>query len=591
MLLLVVFAFLAGVVTVLSPCILPVLPIVLSSSVGEGKQRPLGVIIGFIFSFTFFTLFLSSIVSATGVSAESVRLFSIVIIFLFGAALLFPKIQVYLEKFFTYFSKFTPKTQKKGLFGGVLVGMSLGLLWTPCVGPILAAVISLAITGSVTSQAVFITLAYAIGTAIPMFAIMVGGRNLLNKVPWLLKNTGNIQKAFGVVMMATAIGIFYNVDRQFQTWILEVFPEYGTGLTFFEQVEFIQDEIDTLQPGSGTAPTGQPSFEMLGDDGRTSDGQLPQLYQAPDFQPTGDWFNTEPLTLEDLEGQVVLLDFWTYSCINCIRTLPFLRDWHEKYADKGLVIVGAHAPEFEFEKNSQNVADAIEDFELEYPVFQDNEFLTWRAYNNRFWPAKYLIDKQGVVRYTHFGEGKYIETENNIRLLLDETPLSESEKNPEAVHADQGRLRRQTPETYLGHFRANGYAQTNILKDQENQLEYTSSLIPENAVVLNGAWYAHGEYIEAREDGAQLDLNFLGQKVFLVMELAEGVTEGSVQVELDGSPLPAAYLTQDMSQPGILEVTEPRKYDLLDLGDDYGQHVLTLTFDESVRAFAFTFGS
>lgn len=586
MVLLMLFAFIAGVVTVLSPCILPVLPIVLSSSVDNSKQRPIGVIIGFVLSFTFFTLFLSTLVQATGVSADAVRLTSVVIIFLFGLSLLLPQVQAYMEKAFTFFTRFSPKTQRIGLLGGVLVGFSLGLLWTPCVGPILAAIISLAITGTVTSQAFFITLAYATGTAIPMFAIMVGGRQLLNKVPWLLKNTANIQKGFGVVMMVTAIGIYFNLDRQFQTWVLTTFPNYGTGLTQFEDIEIVRDQLDELQPGSARLePTGQPTFEMTD----ATDGQLPRLFQAPELQPSGEWFNSEPLTMGDLRGQVVLVDFWTYSCINCIRTLPYLRDWHDQYADQGLVILGVHSPEFEFEKRASNLEEAIADFELEYPIFQDNEFLTWRAYNNRYWPAKYLVDKNGVVRYTHFGEGEYLETENAIRQLLEEQPLSEAEQRP--VEADTPDFtKRQTPETYLGYDRARQYVQTNLVKDQVNQLTFNQEL-PDDAVGLNGSWYLHPEHIEAQADGAELGLHFLGQKVFLVMELAPGVDQANVKVMLNGQALPAEYQTEDSNEVGVITVTEARKYDILDLGADYGRNILSLEFDQGVRAFAFTFGS
>jgi len=248
MILLIAFAFLAGVITVLSPCILPILPIILTSSIGgvnTGKSRPIGVVIGFILSFTFFTLFLSTIVRVSGIPAETMRLVSVFVIAGFGISLLVPQFQVLVERLFSRFSGLMPSSQgKTGFGGGLLIGFSVGLLWTPCVGPILASVISLAITGAVTFDAFLITLAYSLGTAIPMFLIMLGGQNVLRRIPWLLSNLGHIQKLFGVLMILTAVGIFFNVDRKFQTFMLNTFPQNGTGLTKLEDNELILNQLD-----------------------------------------------------------------------------------------------------------------------------------------------------------------------------------------------------------------------------------------------------------------------------------------------------------------------------------------------------------
>ena len=247
MLLLILFAFIAGVVTILSPCILPILPIVLSGSLGEGKKKPLGIITGFILSFTFFTLFLSLIVTITNLSADDLRNISVVIILFFGISLLVPKFQVFLEQLFSKLSNFAPQKQHSGFFGGLLIGFSLGLIWTPCVGPILASVITLAATNSVTSTAAFITLAYAIGTAIPMLGVMYLGRNLFQKVPWLLPNTAKIQKGFGIVMIFVAIALFFNLHRSFQTFVLETFPSYSKTLTGFENNEAVKKNLKELK--------------------------------------------------------------------------------------------------------------------------------------------------------------------------------------------------------------------------------------------------------------------------------------------------------------------------------------------------------
>ena len=253
MVLLVVFAFLAGVVTILSPCILPILPIILSSSFG-GKQvnkwRPLGVVAGFVASFTFFTLFLSTIVRLSGISADALRLFAVLVVGGFGISLLIPKLQFFIEQAFSRLTKFAPHSNSNTGFGsGFIVGLSLGLLWTPCVGPILASVLSLAISGTVTTQAFFIALAYSAGTSLPMLLIMLGGQSMLKRAPWLLENTGKVQKAFGGVMVLTAIGILFNLDRQFQTLVLDRFPQYGAWLTQIEDTQPVRQQVENFING------------------------------------------------------------------------------------------------------------------------------------------------------------------------------------------------------------------------------------------------------------------------------------------------------------------------------------------------------
>lgn len=249
MLILLLFSFLAGIATVLSPCILPLLPIILSSSDSSGKQRPLGVVTGFVASFTFFTLFLSLLVRLSGIPADTMRLLSIVVLAGFGSSLLIPGFQAKLEVLFSRLGVFAPKKQHAGFAGGLLVGFSLGLLWTPCVGPILAAVISLAITGAVTAQAALITFAYALGTALPMFLIMMAGSAALQKVPWLVKNTGRIQKAFGILMILTALAILLGWDRQFQVFVLTTLPNYSSELTKIESLPNVANQIEeVLQP-------------------------------------------------------------------------------------------------------------------------------------------------------------------------------------------------------------------------------------------------------------------------------------------------------------------------------------------------------
>src|SRR3989339_1264536 len=299
MIILIAFAFLAGIVTILSPCILPIFPIILSSTIGgqnTGKSRPMGVVIGFVLSFTFFTLFLSTIVRLSGISADALRLVSVLVIAGFGVSLLIPQFQVLLERLFSKLAGFIPNSQgKTGFGGGLLIGFSVGLLWTPCVGPILASVISLAITGTVTFDAFLITLAYSFGTSIPMFLIMHGGQNALRRIPWLLSNLGRIQKLFGILMIMTAIGIFFNVDRRFQTYILNTFPQYGAGLTKLEDNELVRNILDK-KSGNEVESDDAAKFEL--------DPKALKYAKAPEIIPGGFWFNSEPLTLQELRGKV-----------------------------------------------------------------------------------------------------------------------------------------------------------------------------------------------------------------------------------------------------------------------------------------------
>jgi cytochrome c biogenesis protein CcdA/thiol-disulfide isomerase/thioredoxin len=580
MLLLIGFAFLGGLVTILSPCILPILPIILSGSLTGGKQRPLGIITGFVLSFTVFTLTLTTIVRATNLPSDTLRFVAVAVVFLFGLSLLIPQTQVLLEKLFSSVSRFMPKggNADSGFMSGILVGLSLGLVWTPCVGPILASIITLASTSQVTFAAFAITLSYSLGTALPMLFITYTGRALLTKVPWLLQNSAKIQQGFGVIMIATAVAIYFNVDRQFQAYILDRFPEYGAGLTAIEDNAAVQKQLDKLQEDV----TGS-SNSLLDNVQDTLDG-LKDYGEAPEITGGQTWINSEPLTMEGLRGKVVLVDFWTYSCINCIRTLPYLTQWHEKYADEGLVIVGVHAPEFEFEKKLENVEEAVADFEIEYPVVQDNDFEIWRNYNNRYWPAKYLVDAEGRVRYVHFGEGAYEETEKHIRQLLEDANGSISDI--EMVEVQEFRSQTRTPETYLGYSRAKGFA-----SNQRPSLDDTASYsYPQNLRLnqwaLAGDWLITEEYSKP-EAGGSLQIQFQAKQVNLVMApTAENV---KVEVFLDGEPITNPEKGRDVGT-SVVTLDKERLYSLVDL-DEPGEHTLELRFpDGNAESYAFTFG-
>lgn len=575
MILLISFAFLAGLVTILSPCILPILPIVLSSSIGgenTDRSRPLGVITGFVASFTFFTLFLSTIVKSVGISPDTLRFLSVFVIAGFGLSFLFPKFQLLVERVFSKLAQLVPQASRKsGFIGGIFIGLSLGLLWTPCVGPILASVISLAITGTVTTDAFILTLSYSLGTAIPMFCIMLGGQQALQKVPWLATNTVRIQKIFGIIMILTALAIYSNLDRSFQTFILNAFPQYGVGLTKFEDIDIVKKQLVKLS-GNNIDPSliGKPMFDS------ESKGT-----PAPEIIAGGAWIGSSPFTIKSLRGKVVLVDFWTYTCINCQRTLPYLKKWWDTYKDRGLVIIGVHSPEFEFEKDERNVKKAIADFGILYPVVQDNDFRTWRAYDNHYWPAKYLIDRNGNIRYTHFGEGAYDETEKIIQELLSES--GEGEISEKIKNTPQVQNYARTPEIYLGYARIEKLVSTEKISRDQVSLYTSPKTLPVSSFAYEGNWMVAREYARP-ENGSRLVLSFDAKEVYLVMRPVNGGAR--IKVMVDGASL---YAGEDVND-GIVTVDADRLYKLIFLPTP-GRHTMTLEFlDGNAELFAFTFG-
>lgn len=552
MIILVAFAFIAGFVTILSPCILPVLPIVLSGGIGQAKKRPLGVILGFIISFTFFILFLSSIVKLTGIPSDLLRTLSIVIIVIFGLSLLLPQVQMILENLLhKIVGNSSKQNTDSGFIGGVTLGFSLGLIWTPCVGPIIGSVIALAASNTVTLTTLFITFAYSTGTAIPMLAITYGGRELLQRNPWLLKNSGTIQKIFGALMMVTAIGIYFNVDRTFQSYILRQFPQYGANLTKVEENKTVKQQLSQLQYSPNLMNTSQ----------------------APEFELGGTWLNSSPLTMSSLRGKVVLIDFWTYTCINCIRTLPHVTSWYEKYKDKGLVIVGIHTPEFEFEKKTENVKDAINQFGIHYPVLQDNDYLNWNAYSNQYWPAEYLIDTNGRIRHTHFGEGEYDQTEQAIIDLLREAG-QKIDKNAINNVPDQTPRIRTSPETYLGSKRMERFVPDN-------------QPIPLHSFAFSGTWDTQPEYsISSR--GSILQFHFFADQVNLVMLPSQ--KNSKVRVFIDNKMMTSDQAGKDVVD-GKVMLDKERLYNLINIKGNDKDHILKLEFEnDGVQCFAFTFG-
>lgn len=308
------------------------------------------------------------------------------------------------------------------------------------------------------------------------------------------------------------------------------------------------------------------------------------LGTAPEFIPGGVWFNSKPLTMAELRGKVVLVDFWTYTCINCIRTLPYLKTWHDKYKDKGLVIVGVHTPEFAFEKDPKNVETAIRDFGITYPVMQDNNYATWEAYNNRYWPAKYLVDKDGKIYYTHFGEGAYDQTEKTIQTLLSQIGQDVS---GDIINNPAYSISAKTRETYLGYQRIEFLSSPERVQPNKPASYTVPTNVPKNTFALDGTWTVGDEYAIPVK-GSSLVLHFDAAQVFLVMRPKSPGTNGQIKITLDSKEI--TIQAGDDVKNEMVTVENDRLYKLIKLSQS-GAHFLKLEFlDDNLELFAFTFG-
>jgi len=517
-------AFLEGVFLAFSPCILPVLPLILASSSIGNKYRSLFIIGGFIASFTIFTLSAREILSLTGVKQENIQFASFLLLLMLGLVIIIP---AFSRKFmaFTYGlankAEHASSSQKiaESSVGAFLTGALIGVVWIPCAGPILAAALLQVIKAETNLNAVITVFAFSIGAGVPMLLIALFGQGLGQYLRKLNRYTEVLRYSMGIIIIVFSLfGLF----------------EFNIGeVVIFNSTVEKEINLNRLKEA------------------------LSEKYKAAEFKDIEKWFNSTPLKMEDLRGKVVLVDFWTYSCINCVRTLPHIKEWYSKYHDKGFVVVGVHSPEFAFEAEAKNVEKAIEKFAIEHPVAMDNQFSTWYNYNNEYWPAHYLIDKEGNVVYVHYGEGEYDTTENNIRYLLG----LNDEYKPNIVETETSST--QTPETYLGTLRADG--------------ETTKVDIPLDSWKLEGDWKREGEYIESISAGAKITINYRAKNVFLVMESLNG---SDINVNISNG-----------NNVSLIQVNNSDLYKIVE-NDEAKQSLLTITAEkEGLRLYAFTFGS
>lgn len=577
MVLLLIFAVVAGAATALSPCVLPVLPVALASGATGGPRRPLGVATGLALTFTFATALLVYVIDALGLPDELVRWLAILVLIGFGIALIFPGVAARIEAPLTRLAGRAPGAgrQGDGFWSGVLLGGSLGLVYAPCAGPILAGVITVSATQPLSAQRLAVAAAYGIGSALVLYGLLLGGRRLTSR---LAHRTATFQMAMGVVMVLAGFAMLGDLDQRFQTAIAAHLP--SSLVTPSERLETTapaRDRLADLRGGEARAASGTAQAAAGAD--------LPVLGDAPEF-PDGDrtWLNSRPLTLAGLRGRVVLVDFWTYSCINCLRTLPYLKAWDARYRRDGLTIVGVHTPEFPFERVTSNVRAAIARTGIRYPVVQDNDQAIWNAWGNQYWPASYLIDAQGRVRLVHFGEGDYAEKERAIQALLREAGRSApgGVSRPRAETASDLQI---TPETYLVPRPAQSIDGDDLRLGTHDYGTPPDGL-PRSHIQFAGTWRIAEDQATAIR-AASVSLHFRARRVFLVLgPPVRG--DRRVRVLLGGRPIPAAAAGSDV-RDGVVTVGAYRLYRLVDL-PEVADGQLRVELPPGTTAYAFTFG-
>lgn len=534
----IVLAFVAGVITAVSPCVLPVLPIVLAGGVGENRRRPFAIIAGLAVSFFLSVLFATWVLDKLGLPKDLLRNISIALLFLIAAILIVPQLGQWIERPLNRLAR----RPAGDLGGGFVLGCALGFVFVPCAGVALAYVTASAASGEFGLKAFLVAIAYVVGFSAVLLAIALGGQAVSRRF-----RTGmeRFRVAFGVIVGAVAFALVFHLDDQ-----LVKIDWPGSSL--------LGKRGDLYERGSNVVKDAEPVA--------TANPNLPDYGPAPDFGGISAWFNSKPLTISELRGKVVLVDFWTYSCINCLRTLPHVEAWDRMYRKDGLVIVGVHTPEFAFEAVPSNVRGAVRRLGIHYPVALDPDYDTWNRYANQYWPAKYLIDKQSNLRYAHFGEGNYNVTEQNIRYLLGEklaSPASDRLRD----ETPSGPL---TPETYLGYARIDRFTGSQLYPDKEATYTLPAAL-GQNDFAYGGRWKVEGQRIVAGRD-ARLRLRYYARKVYLVLG-----GKGTMQVLVDGKPRKTVAVTAD------------RLYTLVDR-DSIDDATLELRFSPGVEAYAFTFG-
>jgi cytochrome c biogenesis protein CcdA/thiol-disulfide isomerase/thioredoxin len=430
--LLLAFALIGGALTILSPCTLPVVPLMLGTAGTGGRRRTTGILLGFGGTFVAATVLLASVLAAAGLTTDALRFVSALLLAAFGLTLAVPMLGRWFERRATSVasigSSVATRGSEPGLAGGLVLGGAIGLVWAPCVGPIMAAVVASAVVAGPSVPAVAIAIAYVAGVSLPLLAIARWGRAAV-AVIGRPRRRAMLQQSFGVLTVAAAIAVATRFDIAAQTALADVLPPGWSGaIVALEQQPAVQEELDMFRTGpdntaaDSTSGVGVEDPRLPPPVSTTLGGSVLLEDDGPASELRGitDWINSEPLTVASLRGKVVLVHFWTFGCINCIHVQPYVKAWYERYSQAGFVVLGVHTPELSFERDIANVRDAVAKAEVRFPVAFDPNFATWNAYRNSYWPAFYFVDKTGRIRHVHFGEGDYDGSEQVIRELLSE---------------------------------------------------------------------------------------------------------------------------------------------------------------------------
>jgi cytochrome c biogenesis protein CcdA/thiol-disulfide isomerase/thioredoxin len=550
MLVLLGIGFVAGLITALSPCVLPVLPVLLAGSAAGGPRRPYAIVAGLVVSFTLSVLFAAWVLDRLGLPLDVLRNVALALLFFVAATLIFPSFGLLIER---PLARFTRRSGRD-VGGGFLLGTSLGLVMVPCAGPVLAAVAVVAASREVGIETLLLTLAYSLGHAVPLLAFAIGGQRA-GRLAAVRAHAVALRRGLGVVIAATALAITLNVDRHFTTAV----PGYTKAVQdHVENTARARRALEGLRGATGTGP------------GAEADAVLDDYGPAPDFENVSLWLNTpggRPLTIAGLRRKVVLVSFWTYTCVNCLRELPHVKAWYDAYRRDGFVVVGVHAPEFAFEHEPRNVRRAVRDLDIQYPVSLDNDFGTWNAYANQYWPANYLIDREGHVRYVHFGEGQYDRTERAIRALLTVDGIPRAAMRPDRTPSGP-----QTPETYLGWKRLSPAYSGSPIEEGRIAAYMFPDTLPEDGFAYAGRWRVEGERSVAGP-GARLRIRAHARLVYLVLS-----GRGTVTVLVDGR------------RTRTVRVSANKLYTLADFGKR-ADRTLELRLTRGLAAYAFTFGT
>lgn len=567
-------SYLGGVLTILSPCILPVLPFVFARSDQPFARSGLPLLAGMAIAFAGIAT-IATIGGAWAIHANQVgRTAALLLLAAFGLTLLIPALAERLTRplvaLGSRLSNQANDTKRGSIGASLLLGVATGLLWAPCAGPILGLILTGAAIQGASANATLLLFAYALGAATSLAAALLIGGRLFAAMKRSLGAGEWIRRGLGAAVLAGVAAIALGLDTGFLTRI-------STAST--NKIE--QSLLETVGLDRKTTTTAVAGSDL------PVEGSLPELNGATL------WLNSPPLTREQLRGKVVLIDFWTYSCINCLRALPYVKAWAEKYAAQGLVVIGVHAPEFAFEKDPANVRRAVRELGITYPVALDNNFAIWRAFNNQYWPAHYFIDAQGRVRYHHFGEGEYDRSENVIRQLLREAgrknvpggivdPKAQGAQAPGATDA------RTSHETYVGYGRGANFASGNVRMDESAAYE-TAFPLRLHQWGLTGQWTIGKEMSKLDAPGGKISFRFHARDLHLVLGPGADGKPVRFKVTLDGRP-PGEARGVDTQVDGSGSVKDQRLYQLIRL-KSAGEHVFTIEFaDPGVQAFAFTFG-